>query len=120
MISRVNFVSIPVADQDRALAFYTEKLGFEVLTDAPMGEQRWIELQCGRAETRLVLFTPEGHADRIGSFFNGSLGTDDVRATHAELARRGVEFIKPPTKEHWGTFAIFKDSEGNQFVLSGK
>lgn len=117
MITHVKFVSIPVADQARALAFYTEKLGFTILTDAPMGEQRWIELQCGRAETRVVLFTPEGHQDRVGGFFNGSFATDDVEKTYDELRARGVEFVKPPEKAPWGTFTIFKDSEGNQFVL---
>ena len=43
---------------------------------------------------------------------------DDVVATAAELAGRGVEFVKPATKEPWGTSAIFKDVDGNQFVLS--
>jgi predicted enzyme related to lactoylglutathione lyase len=120
MITHVKFVGIPVADQERALRFYTEKLGFEVLTDSPMGTQRWIELQCGRAETGVVLFTPEGQEDRVGSFFNGALATDDVVATHAELSQRGVEFTKPPEKAPWGTFATFKDSEGNLFVLSSR
>jgi predicted enzyme related to lactoylglutathione lyase len=118
MITQVKFVGIPVADQERALRFYTEKLGFDVTTDQPMGSQRWIELRCGRAETGVVLFTPEGHEDRVGSFFNGSFATDDVAKTHAELSARGVEFTSPPEKMLWGTFAKFKDSEGNQFVLS--
>ena len=65
MITHVKFVGIPVADQERALKFYTEKLGFEVLTDSPLGSQRWIELQCGRSQTGVVLFTPEGHEDRV-------------------------------------------------------
>ena len=120
MITHVKFVGIPVTDQERALKFYTEQLGFEVLTDSPMGPQRWIELRCGRAQTGVVLFTPEGHEDRVGTFFNGAFATDDVFATHAELTRRGVEFIKPPQKAPWGTFAAFKDSEGNQFVLSSR
>ncbi|HEY3935065.1 MAG TPA: VOC family protein [Gemmatimonadales bacterium] len=47
MITQVKFVGIPVADQERALAFYTGKLGFAVTTDQPMGNQRWIELRCG-------------------------------------------------------------------------
>ncbi len=120
MISHVKFVGIPCADQDRALKFYTEKLGFEVLTDAPMGDQRWIELQCARAQTGVVLFTPPGHENRVGSFFNGAFATDDVFATHAELSARGVEFTKPPEKAPWGTFATFNDSEGNEFVLSSR
>lgn len=120
MITHVKFVGIPVADQERALKFYTEKLGFEVLTDSPLGAQRWIELQCGRSQTGVVLFTPDGHQDRVGTFFNGSFATDDVVATFTELRQRGVEFTKEPEKAPWGTFATFKDSEGNLFVLSSK
>ncbi|HZP67622.1 MAG TPA: VOC family protein [Rudaea sp.] len=121
MISQVKFVGIPTCDQDRALAFYTEKLGFKIATDQPFNEtQRWIELRIGRAETRVVLFTPEGHEERIGTFFNGSFQCDDVEATWRELSERGVEFATPPSRQPWGTFAIFKDPDGNQFVLSSR
>src|SRR5207249_12140458 len=69
MISHIKFVSIPVRDQNRALDFYTEKLGFTIITDQPFDEkQRWIELRIPKAETRVVLCTPEGQEDRIGSF----------------------------------------------------
>jgi predicted enzyme related to lactoylglutathione lyase len=121
MIKSVKFVGIPSSDQDRALAFYTEKLGFKLFTDQPFNEkQRWIELRIDGAETGFVLFTPDGQEDRIGSFFNGALACDDVRKTYQELASRGVEFISEPKQEPWGTFAIFKDPDGNQFVLSSK
>jgi len=120
VITHLKFVGIPVSDQDRALAFYTEKLGFEVATDQPMGPggQRWIELRIGLAPTRLVLFTPPGHEDRIGSFFNGSIACDDVEATVRQLTQRGVEIVEGPAKQPWGTFAKFKDPDGNVFVLS--
>lgn len=65
-----------------------------------------------------MLFTPEGQEDRIGTFFNGAFGCDDVEKTHQELSARGVEFSRPPKKESWGWSAIFKDPEGNSFVLS--
>ena len=118
MITHLKFASIPVRDQDAALAFYTEKLGFKVVTDQPMGPQRWIELRVGSSETRFVLFTPQGQEDRIGSQFNGSLACDDVEATYRQLSARGVEFVSPPQKQPWGEFAIMKDPDGNQFVLS--
>ena len=121
MITSVKFVGVPVKDQSRALAFYREKLGFKVATDQPMGPgQRWIELRIGGAETRVVLFTPPGHEERVGTFFNGSFETDNVQKTFEELKAKGVEFVQEPKTESWGTSAIFKDSEGNQFVLSSK
>jgi predicted enzyme related to lactoylglutathione lyase len=119
MISQVKFVSIPTRDQNAALKFYTEKMGFEVSTDQVFDQkQRWIELRIGNSPTRVVLFTPEGHESRIGSFFNGSFACDDVTATYRQLSARGVEFTAPPTKQPWGEFAMFKDPDGNQFVLS--
>ena len=119
MIKQIKFVSIPVADQNRALDFYTEKLGFTIITDQPFDEkQRWIELRVPKAETRVVLFTPEGDEKRIGSFMNMSYACDDIDKTYAEMKKRGVTFESAPSKEPWGTYAMFKDSEGNRFVIS--
>lgn len=119
MITHLKFMSIPVTDQDRALKFYTEKLGFKVATDQPMGPgKRWIELRLGKAETGLVLFTMDDEEGRIGTAMNCSLACDDVVATYRQYSERGVEFETPPTKQPWGTYAIMKDSEGNKFVLS--
>ena len=119
MLKRVKFVGIPVRDQDRALEFWTQKMGLSVATDQPMGEgQRWIELKIPGAQTGLVLFTPEGHEDRIGTFQNMSLQVSDVEKSYREPSERGVEFLQPPKKESWGTSAIFKDPDGNSFVLS--
>lgn len=121
MITHIKFVNVPVEEQDRALLFYTEKLGFTIITDQPFDEkQRWIELRIPKAETRLVLFSPDGQGVKAGGFFNAVFECDDVFATHKELVTKGVEFVKPPFKEHWGSFAMFKDSEGNQIGLSSK
>lgn len=121
MIVHVKFVSIPTRDQDRALALYTEKVGFRLITDQPFGPtQRWIELAIGTSETRFVLFTPDGQEDRVGGQFNGALACDDVEATYRQLSERGVEFREVPTKQPWGTFAIMRDLDGNEFVLSSR
>lgn len=121
MITHVKFVSIPTADQDRALEFWTEQVGFTLLTDQPFSDkQRWIELKVGSSDTRFVLFTPDGQEERIGSFFNGALACDDVEATYRQLSERGVRFDSPPQKQPWGTFATFRDPDGNQFVLSSR
>jgi predicted enzyme related to lactoylglutathione lyase len=121
MITHLKFVSVPTRDQDRALAFWTEKVGFTVMSDQPFSDtQRWIELMIRDSDTRLVLFTPDGHDDRIGGFFNGGLACDDVEATYRQLMERGVEFDGAPQKRPWGTFAIFKDPDGNAFVLASR
>jgi predicted enzyme related to lactoylglutathione lyase len=119
MIRSIKFVSIPVKDQDRALEFYVNTLGFALVTDQPMGPgQRWVEVRAPKAQTGIALFTPPGQEDRIGTFTGVSLECDDVQKTYAELTAKGVEFAKPPKTEPWGVMAILKDSEGNQIVLS--
>lgn len=119
MITHVKFVSIPAHNQERALKFYTEKLGFRVLTDQPTGEggQRWIELSIGGADTRFVIFTMDGTTP---GQFQGALACDDVDATYRQLSARGVEFTTPPTKQPWGSYCVMKDSEGNSFVVGTK
>jgi catechol 2,3-dioxygenase-like lactoylglutathione lyase family enzyme len=100
MIRGIKFAGIPVKDQDAALKFYTEKLGMKVQTDQP--------------------FTAEGHEDRIGTFQSLSFWCEDVFQTAKVMKAKGVEFSKEPVKEVWGSVAIFKDADGNQFVLSSK
>ena len=120
MIRGVKFASIPVTDQDRALAFYTEKLGFRLLTDQPFNEkQRWIELGISATETRIVLFRFDDGFEP-GRTMNITFWTDDVERTVRELESRGVEFVKKPEKADWGTAAVFKDVDGNTFVISSK
>ena len=121
MIRGIKFASIPVTDQDRALEFYTKKLGFRVLTDSPFdGKQRWIELSIPRAETNVVLFTPEEHRKMIGGFMMFTFFSDDVEGTVKALKEKGVEFVQDVQKADWGTSAIFKDPDGNKFLIGSK
>lgn len=121
MIRGIKFVGIPVRNQNTALKFYTEKLGFKIITDQPFTDkQRWIELSIPGSDDSVVLFTPEGHESRIGQFQSISFWSDDVFATAKLLKSRGVEFAAEPKKENWGTMSIFKDPDGNQFVLGSK
>jgi len=121
VIRGIKFVGIPVRNQDASLKFYTEKLGFKVTTDQPMGEgQRWIELMIPGADTGLALFTPDGHEKRIGDFQSISFWCDDVFATSKILKSKGVEFEAEPRAEQWGTMAIIKDVDGNKFVMSSR
>lgn len=119
MITHVKHTSIGVQDQDRALKFYTEKLDFKVTTDVEMGQsQRWIELDLPGGNTRVILFTMKGQEDRVATFQNIIFATSNVTETYESLLNKGVEFTTPPTKESWGEYAMFKDSEGNEFILS--
>lgn len=121
MIKGIKFASIPVRDQKAALAFYTEKLGFKVSTDQPFDDnQRWIELAIPGAPTKVVLFTPPGQEDRIGTFSNVVFYSDNVEHTYEQLAAKGVEFAQPPKQADWGTSAVFKDPDGNMILISSK
>jgi predicted enzyme related to lactoylglutathione lyase len=122
MIKGIKFVNIPVADQARALRFYTEKLGLTIGTDQAMGPggRRWIELKIPGAETMISLFTPPGLEDRVGTFVPLSLWADDIMGTYETLKARGVEFVAAPKKEPWGTSVVFKDSEGNQLHIGAR
>ncbi len=108
-----------MADQDRGLSFYIEKLGFRLITDQKFGPgQRWIELGIPGAETGVVLYTPEGHENRVGTFVNTSWEVDDLDQTYADFQSKGVAFEGPPQKQPWGSFVKVTDSEGNQIVLA--
>jgi catechol 2,3-dioxygenase-like lactoylglutathione lyase family enzyme len=121
MIKAIKFVSVYVSDQDAALAFYTQKLGFTVVTDQPMGpDARWIELRIPGAETGVVIAKPFRPENLVGAFMNMAFVADDVQKTYKELSARGVTFRQPPRTEQWGTSAIFQDPDGNSFVLSTK
>lgn len=123
MISKIKLVTLPVRDQPAAVRFWTETMGFEKTTDAPMGEDaRWIEVTPPGGGTRLVLFEPKGpfadQADRIGGFQPIVFTTDDVEASYEELTAKGVDFPQLPKAESWGTGSVFADPDGNRFALT--
>jgi predicted enzyme related to lactoylglutathione lyase len=126
VITKAAFVGIYVSNQDRALEFYRDKLGFEVRMDMPMGDMapegqaaglRWIDVVPPGAETSFTLYTPPGMENRVGGFSNIVFDTDDIQKTFAELTERGVEFTTEPKMEGWGWWAQFKDPDGNEFGL---
>jgi len=126
MIKKVSHITILVKDQDQALKFYTEKLGFEIHTDAPMPNgSRWLTLALpGQEDLELALLKPETKEglDQVGKqggiYGLGALATDDCMKTYELLKSRGVDFIGEPTKEPWGIGVAFKDLYGNQFYLN--
>ncbi len=116
----VDIVSVPVADQERAKAFYRDVLGFAVREDADLGEgRRWIELvpPAGGASITLVTWFD---AMPPGSLHGLVLGTDDAHAAFEELGARGVAFADDGVQDApWGQHASFADPDGNCWVLVG-
>jgi catechol 2,3-dioxygenase-like lactoylglutathione lyase family enzyme len=119
---RITLTSVFVDDQDKALRFYTDVLGFEKKEDVPVGEYRWVSVIAPGEEggTQLVL-EPDAHpavrpfkealvADGIP--FN-LFAVDDVHAEHQRLTSLGVRFTQPPTEMGQVTMAIFDDTCGN-------
>ena len=90
-IKEVGTVIVPVSDQDRAIEFYTDKLGFEVRTDSAYGDgDRWVEVAPAGAATTIALVPPrEGQS--VGVPTNMGLSTEDVDADHASLKERGAD-----------------------------
>ena len=90
-ITEVGTVMVPVSDQDAAISFYTEKLGFELRGDTPYGEgERWVEVAPPGAATTIALVPPrEGMSAGVPA--NLGLTTEDIDADHAQLVERGVD-----------------------------
>ena len=120
MLTRVRSVGIYVSDQQRALEFFTEVLGCELVVDEPMGSEpgspHWIEVKIPGNDTLLVLFTPDGQTERIGTFSNVLFHCDDMQATYEELTAKGVTFTTKPELAPWGRgWAAFQDPDGTTY-----
>ena len=132
---RIATVQVWVHDQDEALAFYTEKLGFEVRADVTlpeMGGFRWLTVAPpGQDEVAIVLMaipgppvmdpeTAEQVRELMSKGFAGTvfLTTDDAQASYEELKGRGVEFVEEPEERPYGIDAAFRDPSGNNIRLT--
>src|SRR5436190_23210010 len=124
-LTSIKSVSVYVSDEDKALDFYINKLGFEKRRDEPLGmgdaSLRWVEIGIPGEETAIILVRGYAGWDegRVGKFAGIVLGTDDIQKTYKELIARGVEFTQAPSEESWGSQAQFVDQDGNGFVLVG-
>ena len=119
-ISQIGTVVIPVSDQDRAIEFYTEALGFEKRTDVPFGNgYRWVEVGPADAPTTIAIVPPPP-GKPTGNVETGiALNTDDVDAVHADLKARGVDVDEevsrmgdPVPPMFW-----FRDPDGNSLLI---
>ncbi|MFD2671910.1 VOC family protein [Marinicrinis sediminis] len=118
MINRIATVAVYVKDQQKAKAFWTEKAGFEVKAEHPMGPgMYWLEVAPPQAETCLVIY-PEGMMEDVESK-NASLVFDceNIQVTYTTMKQNGVVFKGEPKAMQWGTFVQFQDEDGHEFVL---
>jgi len=111
-ITQVGTIGIPVADQDRALAFYLEKLGFEKRMDVPYGKgERWVEVApAGAATTIALVRAREGAPTGIDTQVRFS--TKDAEADHAALRARGVD-ADPEILRYPVPMFVLRDADGN-------
>lgn len=130
MITNVSLVNVFCLDQDKARDFYVDVLGFELRTDATVGDGfRWVTVgHPSQPELELTLMTPGPPMDADAADFvrrqleKGQLGgvglrVDDCRKTHAELVAKGVEFVQEPADRPYGVEAVMRDVSGNWLVL---
>jgi catechol 2,3-dioxygenase-like lactoylglutathione lyase family enzyme len=135
MIQRQSHSTVYVIDQEEALDFYRDTLGFEVHTDMPMnenGDLRWVTLNPkGQPDLEIILapITPGPMFDaetaeemkalvRKGALGIGVFETDDIHGDYERLSKQGVTFVSPPHEQFYGIVAFVKDNSGNWFSLT--
>jgi catechol 2,3-dioxygenase-like lactoylglutathione lyase family enzyme len=124
---RIVVTSVPVDEQEKALAFYTEVLGFRKKEDIPMGAHRWLTVVSPHAPDGVeLLLEPSEHpatrAYKEALVSDGipwtSFGVDDLESEHARLAGAGVRFLQPPTDMGPVKVAVLEDTCGNLIQLA--
>jgi catechol 2,3-dioxygenase-like lactoylglutathione lyase family enzyme len=125
MPQKLGYIALVVRDYDEAIAFYTNKLQFQLIKDTDLGNgKRWVLVRPpGSTGTDLLLARAVNaeQARRIGNQTGGRvflfLHTDDFWRDYAGMTARGVSFCRPPSEESYGTVAVFEDLYGNKWDL---
>jgi predicted enzyme related to lactoylglutathione lyase len=128
---RIPIIALRVLDQERALAFYTEKLGFTVTNDVDLGAMRWLTVSPpGQPDQEVLLErvgppivdeeTREQIDTLIAKGFGGTLflQVDDCRAAFDDIVAKGVEVIQEPMERFYGIDAAFRDDSGNHIRMN--
>jgi catechol 2,3-dioxygenase-like lactoylglutathione lyase family enzyme len=118
-ITQVGTIIVPVTDQDAAIAFYTEKLGFEKRSDTPFGNgDRWVEVGPAGHTTTIALMPPQ-EGEEVGIATRVAFSTTDIEADHADLQARGVDVDAevmrmggPVPPMFW-----FRDQDKNRYLI---
>ena len=124
-------VSLIVDDYDEAIAFFVDRVGFELVHDEPAltskggRPKRWVMVRPPGAQTGVLIAQADGEHQRaaVGEQFAGRVGlflrVDDFDAQYERMVRAGVDFVEPPRQEPYGRVAIFRDTAGNRWDLLG-
>lgn len=116
-MQRITVVSVPVTDQGRAMRFYTDEVGFELLAHTKFGDGLgWVQVGPTGSEASLTLVTWFGEMN-AGSLRGLVIESDDLDADYNAMRERGVRFLGPPSPQPGGTFATFVDPDGNHISL---
>jgi catechol 2,3-dioxygenase-like lactoylglutathione lyase family enzyme len=119
-IDQIGTVIVTVTDQDRAISFYTEKLGFEKRTDIPVSpDYRWVEVAPAGADTTIAVVPPRP-GDPAGNAQTGiALSSGDVDADHAQLSARGVDVDESVSRMGDPVPPMFwlRDPDGNSLLV---
>ena len=126
MSQQLSLVAILIEDYDRAIEFYTEKLGFELIEDTyqPAQDKRWVVVRPkGNSQSSLLL--AKASNDQQAAFIGDQAGgrvflfleTDDFWRDYEDYQSKGIEFARPPLEADYGTVAVFKDLCGNLWDL---
>jgi catechol 2,3-dioxygenase-like lactoylglutathione lyase family enzyme len=117
-------IALSVRDFDEAIAYYTQKLGFDLAEDRTDGDRRWVVIAPpGAKETkiRLAKATKPEQLERVGNHTGGRvflfLETDDLMRDYESMKARGVKFAETPRTEAFGLVVIFEDLYGNKWEL---
>jgi lactoylglutathione lyase len=121
MIDAVATVCIFVNDQEKAKAFYMEKLGFELREDAPMGASRWIAVAPPGARTEVILYKLDENWEHYRQVMGKSqaltFNVTDMAALHADLKAKGVRITQEPDPQPWGTYMMILDEDNNGLLM---
>lgn len=115
-ISRFACITVAVKDQDEALSWFTEKLGFLKRTDMPGPGIRFLSVS-PKDQSDLQVILASWFPDHVGKNPTSIVHTDDCQKTYEELKERGVEFSEAPVQRPFGLQAVFKDLYGNSYAL---
>jgi len=119
-LTQVGRVALSVADTDRAIEFYVDKLGFEKVVDVPMGPgQRWVEVSIAGTPTTIAIAPPPQGQDAGGSQTGIILDTSDVDADHATLKAAGIDVDEEVTRYGDPVPPMFwlRDPDGNSLIV---